>query len=201
MNYIKKEYLRLIKEIKEIFRRPNGEKYRNEDIAKDLGYNRSYFSQLLGENGNITEDHLNHLKLYHQKMLAYLTRIGQPVLEAKKPEHKKEPPQQEDFQAKYMALLEEHLEMKKALSQELSILRDKVDTLQEKLAERISSKLTEVDDALDEVMRAQQIMYALQNAYYDFFLGRIENKEDARQTIVEDAASRLGMIHENGIQL
>lgn len=42
---------------------------RNEDIAKTLGYSRSYFSTLLGDSGKIDQGHINTLKLHFKNVL------------------------------------------------------------------------------------------------------------------------------------
>jgi hypothetical protein len=67
MNY-KKEYKNLLETVKNSLSQA-GKPHRNEDIAKDLGYNRSYFSQLLGEHGTVTAEHVRLLKLQYREML------------------------------------------------------------------------------------------------------------------------------------
>lgn len=58
----KKEYIRLVGIVKKQ-RLQNGLPARFEDIAELLGYNRSYFSTLMGTRGVVTEDHIRLLKL------------------------------------------------------------------------------------------------------------------------------------------
>jgi antitoxin component HigA of HigAB toxin-antitoxin module len=62
MSNLKKEYLRLVAIVKQ-HRTQEGLPARYEDIAKELGYNRSYFSTLMGKRGVVTEDHIKQLKL------------------------------------------------------------------------------------------------------------------------------------------
>jgi hypothetical protein len=62
MNKLKKEYLRLVGIVKQ-HRLQENLPARYEDIAKELGYNRSYFSTLMGKRGVVTEDHIKLLKL------------------------------------------------------------------------------------------------------------------------------------------
>lgn len=59
----KREYRELVNTLKEIGKQ-KGTKITNEFIAEALGYNRSYFSQLLGEKGVVTADHIKYFKLH-----------------------------------------------------------------------------------------------------------------------------------------
>jgi hypothetical protein len=61
MDY-KKKYKELISQIKVVAKRENGKPMRNEDIAIRLGYERSYFSTLLGERGEVTDKHIRVLQ-------------------------------------------------------------------------------------------------------------------------------------------
>jgi hypothetical protein len=61
MDY-KKKYKDLVSQIKAAAKRENGKPLRNEDIAERLGYERSYFSTLLGERGEVTEKHVRVLQ-------------------------------------------------------------------------------------------------------------------------------------------
>lgn len=61
MNH-KKEYKRLV-EIVKSNRRRQDLPTRHEDIAKILGYDRSYFSSLMGKTGTVTTHHIKLLKL------------------------------------------------------------------------------------------------------------------------------------------
>lgn len=63
----KKVYIQLLGLIKEI-RAKNNLPRRNEDLAKILGYNRSYFSTLTGKNGVITQEHLKNLLLHFPEL-------------------------------------------------------------------------------------------------------------------------------------
>lgn len=59
----KEELKKLVQELKD-HGKENGTKITNEFIAEAMGYNRSYFSQLLGEKGVVTEDHIKDFKLH-----------------------------------------------------------------------------------------------------------------------------------------
>lgn len=59
----KEKLKRLVQELKE-HGKEKGTKITNEFIAEALGYNRSYFSQLLGEKGVVTEDHIKDFRLH-----------------------------------------------------------------------------------------------------------------------------------------
>jgi phage repressor protein C with HTH and peptisase S24 domain len=59
----KKDYKKLVGIVKRL-QTAMGKPSRNEDIARELGYNRSYFSSLLGERGVVSEDHLRNIKLH-----------------------------------------------------------------------------------------------------------------------------------------
>jgi|GEM_PF-6862907 len=63
MDY-KKEYKRLLEIVKER-RSQSSLPARNQDIAEILGYNRSYFSTMLGENGTVGPEHLKILILHN----------------------------------------------------------------------------------------------------------------------------------------
>jgi hypothetical protein len=79
MNF-KEEYLTLIESLKKQ-QKEKGQILTNTAIATALGYNRSYFSQLIGEKGVVTEQHLTDLKLRYPEMLGNITPkpIGQDV--------------------------------------------------------------------------------------------------------------------------
>lgn len=82
---IQKEYIETVKKIKTASKE-NGHKLTYEMIAKELGYNRAYFSQLLN-GGSITADHLKKLKLYFKDVLL-----------------------SPDYKDKYIQILEEQIE-------------------------------------------------------------------------------------------
>lgn len=63
MTKTKKEYIRLVTIVKER-RTKEGLPARHEDIAKILGYDRAYFSTLLGKRSNVNEEHIKLLKLH-----------------------------------------------------------------------------------------------------------------------------------------
>lgn len=69
----KEEYKALLATIKSKLK-TDGKPSRNEDIAKVLGYHRSYFSTLLGASGVITDEHLKYLKLNFRDLLENVTR-------------------------------------------------------------------------------------------------------------------------------
>jgi hypothetical protein len=60
--HLKKEYKKLVAAVK-AERRKQGLPDRYEDIAKILGYDRSYFSTLMGKQGVVNEKHIKLLKL------------------------------------------------------------------------------------------------------------------------------------------
>lgn len=68
----KEEYKSVLATIKSKLKSA-GKPSRNEDIAQVLGYNRSYFSYLIGSSGNITEEHLKYLKLNFKELLENTT--------------------------------------------------------------------------------------------------------------------------------
>lgn len=80
MNH-KKEYRKLVETVKTKLAE-QGKPCRNEDVAKALGYNRSYFSQLLGESGVITDDHIKRFKLQFNSLLDNITSIGDAPTES-----------------------------------------------------------------------------------------------------------------------
>ncbi|HEY4287300.1 MAG TPA: hypothetical protein VGN00_09405 [Puia sp.] len=64
----KQEYKKLLEIIKKRLAETDSPA-RNEDVAKTLGYSRSYFSTLIGAKGKITEDHITVLKAVFSKVL------------------------------------------------------------------------------------------------------------------------------------
>lgn len=62
MTKTKKEYIRLVSIVKK-YRKEASLPVRNEDIAKELGYDRSYFQTLIGSRGVVNDDHIRVLKL------------------------------------------------------------------------------------------------------------------------------------------
>jgi hypothetical protein len=79
MNKLKKEYLRLVGIVKQ-HRLQENLPARYEDIAKELGYNRSYFSTLMGKRGVVTEDHIKLLKLTFPVVGEKRTRDSREIL-------------------------------------------------------------------------------------------------------------------------
>jgi hypothetical protein len=63
MTKTKKEYIRLVSIVKNR-RIKEGLPARHEDIANVLGYDRAYFSTLLGSRSNVNQDHIKLLKLH-----------------------------------------------------------------------------------------------------------------------------------------
>lgn len=61
MDY-KEKFRDLVEEIKSRVRRENDKPLRNEDIARRLGYDRTYFSELMGARGKVTADHVRTLE-------------------------------------------------------------------------------------------------------------------------------------------
>lgn len=62
MTKTKKEYIRLVALVKQ-HRMQANLPARDEDIATELGYNRSYFATLKGSRGTVTDEHVRLLKL------------------------------------------------------------------------------------------------------------------------------------------
>src|SRR5688572_30066630 len=60
---LKDQFRNIVEQIKTSIRRENGKPLRNEDIAARLGYERSYFSSLLGTRGEVTVDHIKLIQL------------------------------------------------------------------------------------------------------------------------------------------
>lgn len=70
----KEEYRNLLETVKN-GRKKAGLPARNQDIAEILGYNRSYLSALIGEDGKVTADHLKDIRLHFPEMLGNITPI------------------------------------------------------------------------------------------------------------------------------
>lgn len=64
----KEEYKKLLEIVKKQLK-GSGMQSRNEDVAEILGYNRTYFSTLIGKEGNITKGHIKELKLHFPFLL------------------------------------------------------------------------------------------------------------------------------------
>jgi hypothetical protein len=79
MTKLKKEYIKLVDIVKKQ-RLQNGLPARYEDIAGMLGYNRSYFSTLMGERGVVTDDHIRLLKLTFPFLAEKRTRDNREIL-------------------------------------------------------------------------------------------------------------------------
>jgi hypothetical protein len=79
MANLKKEYIKLVNIVKKQ-RLQNGLSARYEDIAGMLGYNRSYFSTLMGERGVVNEDHIRLLKLTFPYLAEKKTRDNREIL-------------------------------------------------------------------------------------------------------------------------
>jgi hypothetical protein len=79
MANLKKEYIKLVNTVKKQ-RLQNGLPARYEDIAQMLGYNRSYFSTLMGERGVVNDDHIRLLKLTFPYLAEKKTRDNREIL-------------------------------------------------------------------------------------------------------------------------
>jgi antitoxin component HigA of HigAB toxin-antitoxin module len=75
----KKEYTKLVAIVKK-HRMQENLPARYEDIAKELGYNRSYFSTLIGKRGVVTDDHIKRLKLTFPVISEKKTRDNREIL-------------------------------------------------------------------------------------------------------------------------
>lgn len=69
---LKETFKNLFETIKEVQKQRNLP-FRNQDIAQILGYNRTYISNLLGEKGVVTNDHIKTLYLHFPFLKGYAT--------------------------------------------------------------------------------------------------------------------------------
>jgi transcriptional regulator with XRE-family HTH domain len=143
MNY-KQEFSRLIMDVKDRKLFKQGARYRNEDVARDLGYNRSYLSQLLGKSGTVTKDHIDHLKRVYRDLLEDITEdITHEEPDLKKPE----PQNGSGYIDEYIALL-----------------KDQLARVQTELAE-----LRELKGYLARLEKNQVMILSAQQAYQQFW--------------------------------
>lgn len=73
----KKELKNLVLSVKENVKKGGG-KITNEDIATRLGYNRSYFSTLMGPNGKVEKEHIDNFNAHFQKEIAGIIKPSRP---------------------------------------------------------------------------------------------------------------------------
>lgn len=73
---LKEQYRELVKKIKGSAL-SKGNRLRNEDMAKRMGYNANYFSTLTGGSGTITQQHIDDIKRYFEEEL---TGVKKPSL-------------------------------------------------------------------------------------------------------------------------
>ncbi|GAA3925492.1 hypothetical protein GO495_04045 [Chitinophaga oryziterrae] len=66
---LKEEYNRLVKSVK-ANAKESGNKIKNEEIAKRLGFTKSYFSELLKGSLAVKEEHIEGFKAYFSKELS-----------------------------------------------------------------------------------------------------------------------------------
>lgn len=104
MDY-KEKYKELISKIKSTVKRDNGKPFRNEDIASRLGYERSYFSSLIGERGEITE---KHIRAIEREFAKEITRDGHDHVATAIKQKTDEAINHENYKDKYFALLEKY---------------------------------------------------------------------------------------------
>ncbi len=76
MNY-KEEYNRLVDLLKSKAKE-NNVRLRNEDIAEQLSYTRSYFSTLLGKGGKVEKSHIDALKAHFSNELNGVFKPSKP---------------------------------------------------------------------------------------------------------------------------
>ena len=73
----KKELNRLVEIVKAAYLK-QGSKITNEEIAKRLGYNRSYFSTLTGSTGKVEKEHIDNFKAHFQSELSGVIKPSPP---------------------------------------------------------------------------------------------------------------------------
>jgi predicted transcriptional regulator len=175
------------------------ERYNQDEIAKELGVSvRSVQLYLAKENPTKPQ------KDKQRKISEIYTKLikGKPVADQVNQDTHIAPIQ--DYRDEYIALLKKNLseeeETKKALFKKIEGFEQMIADFK-KSHETIASNFTEAGNVIDEVRRAQVIMYALQNAYYEHWLSSLSDREDVWQTIVERAALYLRLIQQKGIQV
>jgi transcriptional regulator with XRE-family HTH domain len=175
------------------------ERYNQDEIAKELGVSvRSVQLYLTKENPTKPQ------KEKQRKISEIYTKLikGKPVADQVNQDTPIAPIR--DYRDEYIALLKKNLseeeETKKALFKKIEGFEQMIADFK-KSHETIASNFTEAGNVIDEVRRAQVIMYALQNAYYEHWLSSLSDREDVWQTIVERAALYLRLIQQKGIQV
>jgi hypothetical protein len=149
---LKEEYKKLVDRLKENAKKQD-KKLSNEEIATSLGYERSYFSTLLGSRGNVTEDHLKTLKLHFPELLGNTTKTTKVI-----PLNNAE----EDWQSKYNKLLEDHLDIKNALFKRLDEIEKDIDSFKK------SHDLTKEEQS--KLRHSHQVSLAMQIAFQEHWL-------------------------------
>lgn len=105
--------------------------------------------------------------------------------------------QSESFKDKYIAALENIVGKQEALLKEVRASLEQ----SEKRFSALERRLTEVGKAASEAKRNQEIMYAYQTAYFQYWIDTLPNSEDVQKKVIEKAAEALGLIQKEGIRL
>lgn len=62
MDDLKEIFKSYVRTIKYMEKTPEGKPFRNEDVAKKLGYSREYLSTLMGKDGKVLPEHIDKIK-------------------------------------------------------------------------------------------------------------------------------------------
>jgi hypothetical protein len=146
--HTKQQYRQLVADLKEMAK-TKGSRMTNEDIASFLGYDRSYFSSLLGERGKVTEQHIKELKLHFPTLEgAGYTQPDSPPSQVQEP----------DVSAKYIRLLERNQKLEEkldALTASLNSMPDNMGLLtdlilkgQESVAQKVTAEIARLEKVL-----------------------------------------------------
>jgi hypothetical protein len=152
---LKTKYRELVTSLKE-HAKSKGSRMTNEDIASFLGYDRSYFSSLVGERGKVTEQHIKDFMLH-------FPTLGSP--QGEQAQTAAPPPvtvKGEDVLSKYVRLLESNQKLEEKIAEVHANLIAMPDNLKalthlilkgqeahsEKLAAEISQKLDSIERRL-----------------------------------------------------
>jgi hypothetical protein len=159
--HTKQQYRQLVADLKEMAK-TKGSRMTNEDIASFLGYDRSYFSSLLGERGKVTEQHIKELKLHFPTLEgAGYTQPDSPPSQVQEP----------DVQTKYVRLLESNQKLEEKftmlasnlaeLPRNLTSLTDLILHSQKEVAQKLGmemvTRLDAIGQKLDSIASSQKV--------------------------------------------
>ena len=128
---IKKAYKELVETTKKHLLE-QGLPARNEDIAKVLGYTRSYFSTLLGKKGNVTEEHIRAFKLHFPAVLENPTKQIDKPSQAIQANHKEK--YDELLERRAQELLDDKRFFQDLVKSNLTILQNSQDWMHAKFS-------------------------------------------------------------------